>query len=106
MNLYAKIEQAFDEASVATAHAFATQTGDLLLNHQAFWDAKTLSEQLSAALASRAEIEQAKDVIMPPPAAHQTPHPTASESIRSPRTGSLETHDLRCTIDQQRVRVR
>lgn len=64
MNFYAETEGAFDDATVATARAFATQAAYLLLNHQAYWDARSLSEQLAAAMASRAEIEQAKGIIM------------------------------------------
>jgi len=64
MNFYARTEKAFDEPTVATAQGFATRAAYLLLNHQAYWDARSLSEQLSAAMASRAEIEQAKGILM------------------------------------------
>ena len=34
------------------------------MNHQAYWDARSLSENLRQAMESRAEIEQAKSIIM------------------------------------------
>ena len=64
LNLYAHDEHAFDETAQATTESFATQAAYLLLNHQAYWDAKSLSENLEQAMASRADIEQAKGIIM------------------------------------------
>lgn len=64
MNLYAAAEGAFGTETVATARGFATQVAYLLLNHQAYWDARSLSENLMEAMASRAQIEQAKGIIM------------------------------------------
>jgi len=43
---------------------FATQAAFLLANAQAYWDARTLSENLEQAMVSRATIEQAKGIIM------------------------------------------
>jgi GAF domain-containing protein len=65
MNLYAEVEGAFaadDDPSVA--EIFASQAAFLLANAQAYWDARTLSENLQQAMESRAEIEQAKGIIM------------------------------------------
>ena len=43
---------------------FASQAAFLLANAQAYWDARTLSENLEQAMQSRAAIEQAKGIIM------------------------------------------
>ena len=43
---------------------FASQAAFLLANAQAYWDARTLSENLEQAMLSRATIEQAKGIIM------------------------------------------
>jgi AmiR/NasT family two-component response regulator len=43
---------------------FASQAAFLLANAQAYWDARTLSENLEQAMESRATIEQAKGIIM------------------------------------------
>jgi GAF domain-containing protein len=64
MNLYAEVEGAFDEDNQRVAELFATQAAFLLANAQAYWDARSLSENLTQAMESRAEIEQAKGIIM------------------------------------------
>jgi GAF domain-containing protein len=64
MNLYAEVERAFDDDDQRVAELFATQAAFLLANAQAYWDARTLSENLEEAMESRAEIEQAKGIIM------------------------------------------
>ena len=64
LNMYAETERAFDEHDAEVGMLFATQAAFLLLNAQAYWDARTLSENLEQAMASRATIEQAKGIIM------------------------------------------
>ena len=64
INLYAHVERAFDEESRRVARLFASQAAFVLANAQAYWDARTLSENLEQAMQSRATIEQAKGVIM------------------------------------------
>lgn len=64
MNLYADTEHAFSEATAHTASLLALQAGCLLANAQAYWDARTLSENLKSAMESRSIIEQAKGIIM------------------------------------------
>jgi transcriptional regulator with GAF, ATPase, and Fis domain len=64
LSLYAPMAHAFDRDTVEHLRGFATRVAFLLLNHQAYWDARDLSENLQQAMASRAEIEQAKGIIM------------------------------------------
>jgi len=64
LNLYSPSVGAFDATSAERLEAFSSQAGWLLVNHQAYWDARSLSENLRQAMASRAEIEQAKGIIM------------------------------------------
>jgi GAF domain-containing protein len=64
INLYSEIEDAYDDESRRVAQLFATQAAFLLANAQAYWDARTLSENLEQAMHSRATIEQAKGLIM------------------------------------------
>jgi hypothetical protein len=64
LNLYAPVVDAFDERMAVNARILARHAAYLLLNHQAYWDARTLSENLKQAMESRAEIEQAKGIIM------------------------------------------
>jgi GAF domain-containing protein len=64
LNLYAEVEDAFGEEDQRVAELFAAQAAFVLANAQAYWDARTLSENLEQAMASRATIEQAKGMIM------------------------------------------
>jgi GAF domain-containing protein len=64
LNLYSEVEHAFDEEQQAVAELFATQAAFVLANARAYWDARSLSENLTQAMESRAEIEQAKGIIM------------------------------------------
>jgi GAF domain-containing protein len=64
LNLYARHEDAFDAEAARRLEPFTTDAAFLLLNHQAYWDARSLSENLQEAMRSRAVIEQAKGIIM------------------------------------------
>jgi GAF domain-containing protein len=64
LNMYAEVEDAYDEDSQRVAALFASQAAFVLANAQAYWDARTLSENLDEAMKSRAVIEQAKGIIM------------------------------------------
>jgi GAF domain-containing protein len=64
LNMYAETELAYDESDQETGGLFATQAAFLLANAQAYWDARTLSENLEQAMVSRATIEQAKGIVM------------------------------------------
>jgi GAF domain-containing protein len=64
MNLYSARERAFPPDQVELGGLFAAQAAIVLANAQAYWTARAKSEQLEHALESRAEIEQAKGIIM------------------------------------------
>jgi GAF domain-containing protein len=64
MNLYAESEGAFDSEDQRIGLLFASQAAFLLANAQAYWDARTLSENLEQAMQSRSTIEQAKGIII------------------------------------------
>jgi len=64
INLYAETERAYDDHDREIGQLFASQAAFLLANAQAYWDARTLSENLQQAMASRGTIEQAKGIIM------------------------------------------
>src|SRR3954452_15584671 len=64
LNMYADTERAFGAADVEVGNAFASQAAFVLANAQAYWDARTLSENMAKAMQSRAQIEQAKGIIM------------------------------------------
>jgi GAF domain-containing protein len=67
LNLYSReIGHFKDESMVDHGEAFAAQAAIVLLNAQAYWDARELSANMDAAMASRAVIEQAKGILMAP----------------------------------------
>lgn len=64
LNLYSRSERSFAGPARSSAETFAEQAAVVLANAQAYEAAKTLSEQLEAAMTSRATIEQAKGILM------------------------------------------
>ena len=64
MNLYSTQPNGFSEDDERLGWFFAAQAAFLLANVQAYWDSRSLSENLVAALESRAVIEQAKGIII------------------------------------------
>jgi GAF domain-containing protein len=64
LNLYAETERSYTADDESIAELFASPAAFLLANAQAYWDARTLSENLEQAMQSRATIEQAKGIIM------------------------------------------
>jgi GAF domain-containing protein len=64
MNLYSRGHAAFGAEQLSTASLFAAQAAVVLANAGSYWAARARSEQLEDALTNRAEIEQAKGIIM------------------------------------------
>jgi GAF domain-containing protein len=64
LNLYSRKEYGFGPNELKTGSLFAAQAAIVLANARSYWDARSRAEQLEVALSSRAEIEQAKGIIM------------------------------------------
>jgi len=64
LNLYARSVGEFPTQQVEAGELFAAQAGIVLSNAQAYWEARTLSENMAAAMQHRAVIEQAKGILM------------------------------------------
>jgi GAF domain-containing protein len=64
LNLYSRTPRGYSEASVVAAQRLAVQAAVVLANAQAYERSLRLVDQLQAAMLSRAEIEQAKGIIM------------------------------------------
>jgi GAF domain-containing protein len=64
MNLYAETEQAFRSGDERVGLSFASQAAFLLANARAYWEARSLTENLQRAMESRSSIEQARGIIM------------------------------------------
>ncbi len=64
LNLYSRTPKGFSAADEAIGVDLAAAAAIVLANASAYWGAFNLGEQLSEAMASRAEIEQAKGILM------------------------------------------
>ena len=64
LNLYARTANAFDEDSRSMALRLAPYAAVAIANMRAYQDARNMTENLQAALKSRAVIEQAKGILM------------------------------------------
>jgi GAF domain-containing protein len=64
LNLYATTPDAFAGDEIHLGRSFAAQAGVVMAYARSYWNAKSASEHLEAALAHRAEIEQAKGIII------------------------------------------
>jgi GAF domain-containing protein len=64
LNIYAREPDVFDDASRSTATRFARFAGAAAANMHAYASARDLSDDLQAALESRATIDQAKGILM------------------------------------------
>ena len=64
LNMYASGRDAFGASELAQARAFSVPTAVVLANSNAYWNARQLHENLAAAMVHRAEIEQAKGIVM------------------------------------------
>jgi GAF domain-containing protein len=63
-NLYARTPDAFSPGHEAEAEVFATQAAVVLANASAYWSMSDLASGLQTAMQSRAQIEQAKGILM------------------------------------------
>ena len=64
INFYSLSQDAFTEGDEETAQTFSLHAAVVLANAQAYWSAYDLSHQLEKAMVSRAQIEQAKGVLI------------------------------------------
>jgi GAF domain-containing protein len=96
LNLYAEVEDAFSPATIEAAGQFVAQAAFVLANAQAYWDARTLSEGLRAAMEHRATIEQAKGILM----ARSTMTPDQAIEIlkRASQRGNRKLRDIAADV--------
>ena len=64
LNLYATAPDVFNGDEIHFGRSFAAQAGVVMAYARSYWNAKTASEHPQAALAHRAEIEQAEGIII------------------------------------------
>jgi GAF domain-containing protein len=64
LNLYSKQKAAFGSDEIVSGRQFAAQAGVVIAYARSYWNARQLSENLSTAMEHRAEIEQAKGIIV------------------------------------------
>src|SRR4051794_10057737 len=64
LNLYSQDHHAFGAPEIRIGRSFAVQAGVVIAYARSYWNARQLSEHLETALLHRAEIEQAKGIII------------------------------------------
>ena len=64
LNIYSTDSDAFGVDEIRTGRSFAAQAGVVVAYARSYWNARQLSDHLEAALVHRAEIEQAKGIII------------------------------------------
>jgi transcriptional regulator with GAF, ATPase, and Fis domain len=64
LNLYSRRTEGFSPADEVPARRFAEPAAVVVANAYLFWECRHLAENLEAAMASRAVIEQAKGIVM------------------------------------------
>jgi GAF domain-containing protein len=64
LNMYSRRKGGFTEDDETTAQQFAVHAAVVLVNADAYWDARDLSERLDQAMQTRSVIEQAKGMLM------------------------------------------
>ncbi len=64
LNLYSSRDANFTDEETVDAEIYARQAAVALANAQAYWEQAALAQNLTAAMESRATIEQAKGIIM------------------------------------------
>ena len=103
LSLFARSDRAFDDRAIADGMAFADEAAFVLANSKAYWDSRAKSDQLSVAMASRAEIEQAKGIIMH---AMGVGADEAFETLRSQsQHENVKLHDLASDIVERTRRT-
>ena len=90
LNFYAPVPGGFSEDDEELAVAFALQASIVVANAHAYWASFELTRHLTAAMASRAVIEQAKGMVM---ATHRCSADDAFDRLR--RQSQVENRKLR-----------
>jgi GAF domain-containing protein len=101
LNLYARTTEGFSIADEAIGMDLATAAAIVLANASAYWGAFNLGEQLSEAMASRAEIEQAKGILMA-----QSPGISADDAFEILRRASQRENVKLRDIARRLIRTR
>jgi transcriptional regulator with GAF, ATPase, and Fis domain len=103
LSLFARNDRAFDGAAIADGIRFADEAAFVLANSKAYWDSRAKSDQLAMAMASRAEIEQAKGIVMH---AMGVGADEAFETLRSQsQHENVKVHDLASDIVERTRRT-
>ena len=105
LNLYARTPKGFSAADEDIGVDLATAAAIVLANASAYWGAFNLGEQFGEAMASRAEIEQAKGILMA-----QSPGISADDAFEMLRRASqrenVKLRDIAKRLIRSRTHVR
>jgi GAF domain-containing protein len=100
LNIYARTANAFDEDSRSVALRVAPYAAVAIANMRAYQDARSMTENLQAALDSRAVIEQAKGILME---RHKV---TAERAFQTLAHTSMKTNTKLLDVASQLVHTR
>jgi GAF domain-containing protein len=102
LNLYATTPDAFGPDEIHLGRSFAAQAGVVIGYARSYWNAKIASQHLEAALAHRAEIEQAKGIIIG--ATGATPDAAFEVLVRQSQHENRKLRDVALDLVNSKVR--
>jgi GAF domain-containing protein len=102
LNLYSRQEAAFGAEQIALGRQFAAQAGIVIAYARSYWNARQLSQNLEAAMAHRAEIEQAKGIIIATTGA--TPDEAFEMLARQSQYENRKLRDIAIELVQSKAR--
>lgn len=102
LNLYATVPDAFGGDEIHLGRSFAAQAGVVMAYARSYWNAKTASEHLEAALVHRAEIEQAKGIIIG--ATGATPAAAFEVLVRQSQHENRKVRDVATDLVNSKIR--
>jgi GAF domain-containing protein len=104
LNLYSKKEAAFGSDQLVLGRQFAAQAGVVIAYARSYWNALQLSQNLEAAMAHRAEIEQAKGIIIA--AQGCTPDEAFEVLVRQSQYENRKVRDIAVELVESKHRKR
>ena len=102
LNLYSRQEAAFGSTEIAAGRQFAAQAAVVIGYARAYWRTRELSEHLQRALEHRAEIEQAKGIIIA--ATGVTPDEAFETLARQSQHENRKLRDVAIELVQSKTR--
>ena len=104
LNMYSTETDAFGADEIRTGRSFAAQAGVVIAYARSYWNARQLSEHLEAALVHRAEIEQAKGIIIA--STGVTPDAAFEVLVKQSQHENRKLRDVAADLVKSKIRER